>query len=93
MLKITTQTDSQRVILDLEGKLTGPWVQELADCWRGCSTDRNISVLLCAVTFIDNRGKDLLAQMYRQGVKLVAEGCMNKAIVDEIIRQSQKHEL
>jgi hypothetical protein len=93
MLKITTQTDPQRIVFDLEGKLAGPWVQELENCWRSCSGDRTISVLLCAVTFIDNMGRELLADMYRHGVELVAEGCMNKAIVEEIVRGSKKHEV
>jgi hypothetical protein len=88
MLKITTQTDPERTILELEGKLTGPWVQELEACWRAC-IDRRISVLLCAVTFIDDKGKDLLAEMYQHGTELVAEGCMNKAIVEEITREGQ----
>jgi hypothetical protein len=84
MLKITTQTDPERTILELEGKLTGPWIQELADYWRRCCFDRPLRVLLCAVTFIDNEGKELLAEMHRHGTELVAEGCMNKAIVEEI---------
>ncbi len=92
MLKITTQNDLKRIIFELEGKLAGPWVQALEDHWRGCCADRPISVLLCAVTFIDDRGRELLAEMYRHGTKFVAEGCMNKAIVEEIIRGSKKHE-
>jgi hypothetical protein len=42
--------------------------------------------MLCAVTFIDDKGRDLLIEMNRHGAELVAEGCMNKAIVEEIIR-------
>lgn len=87
MLKITTRTDPSATTLELEGKLAGPWVQELEGCWREASkADRVIRVLLCAVTFVDEKGKDLLVKMYRHGAELVAEGCMNKAIVDEIIR-------
>ena len=87
MLKITTRTDPSATILELEGGLAGPWVQELEDCWREASnTDRRVKVLLCAVTFVDEKGKDLLVEMYRHGAELVAEGCMNKAIVEEIVR-------
>jgi hypothetical protein len=45
--------------------------------------------MLCAVTFIDDRGRKLLVEMYRKGAELVAEGCMNKAIVAEITRGGQ----
>jgi len=40
---------------------------------------------LCGVSFIDNAGKVLLKEMYRLGAELLAEGCLNQAIVTEII--------
>ena len=87
MLKITTQTDATRTIFELEGRLAGAWVQELEDCWRKvANSDRPVRVMVCAVTFIDDKGKALLAQMHQHGAELVAEGCMNKGIVDEITR-------
>jgi hypothetical protein len=87
MLKITTQMNPTETILEVEGKLAGPWIEELANCWRKArNSDRPVKVMLCAVTFIDDKGRNLLVEMYRQGAKLVAEGCMNKAIVEEIIR-------
>ena len=87
MLKITTRTDLTGTSLELEGKLAGPWVKELEGCWReATNSERSVRVLLCAVTFIDYKGRDLLVEMYRRGAELVAEGCMNKAIVEEIVR-------
>jgi len=87
MLKITTQIGARGIIFELEGKLAGPWAQELEGCWRkAADSHRPVRVLLCAVTFIDDKGIDLLAKMYHQGAELVAEGCMNKAIVEEIVR-------
>jgi len=87
MLKITTQTDGTTTIFELEGKLAGPWVQEVENCWRRAVTDDwQVTVLLKAVTFIDGAGRKLLADMHRQGAELVAEGCMTKAIVGEIKR-------
>jgi hypothetical protein len=87
MLKITTRTDPTGTSFELEGRLAGPWVQELEGCWReAANSERPIRVLLCAVTFIDDKGRELLVEMYRGGAELVAEGCMNKAIVEEIIR-------
>ena len=87
MLKITTQTNPAGTILELEGKLAGPWVEELENCWREAfNSHQSVKIMLCAVTFIDDRGRKLLVQMYREGAELVAEGCMNKAIVAEITR-------
>ncbi len=87
MLKITTQTDAAGTILELEGKLAGPWVQELEGCWRKVAeSNRRVRVLLCAVSYIDDRGRNLLAEMYDHGAELVAEGCMTNAIVQEIMQ-------
>ncbi len=87
MLKITTQTDATGTILELEGKLAGPWIRELEGCWqRAVIADQPVRVVLKAVTFIDEAGRGLLAEMHRQGAELVAEGCMTKAIVQEIMQ-------
>jgi len=91
MLRITSQSNPAGAILELEGKLAGPWVQELEGCWREAARpDRPLKVMLCAVSFIDDQGRRLLAEMYRHGVELVAEGCMNKAIVEEIERSGRR---
>jgi ABC-type transporter Mla MlaB component len=85
MLRVTTKTEKTRTLFLLEGRLAGAWVQELADCWqKAASSDQPLRVMLCGVTFIDDQGKALLVEMYRHGAELVAEGCMNTAIVEKI---------
>jgi hypothetical protein len=87
MLKITTQTDGAVTIFELEGKLTGLWVQELANCWQpAVAANRQVRVVLKAVTFIDGAGRKLLAEMHRRGTALVGGGCMTKAVIEEIVR-------
>jgi anti-anti-sigma regulatory factor len=86
MLKISTQTDTAGTVFKLEGKLAGAWVKELEGCWRErVSAHQPVRVDLKAVTFVDASGRELLAEMYRQGAEIVAEGCMTKAIVEEIV--------
>jgi anti-anti-sigma regulatory factor len=88
MLKITTLTDNTCAILELEGKLAGPWVQELENCWHKMTHgNESVRVRLKAVSFIDGAGRKLLADMHRQGAELAAEGCMTKAIIEEIVRE------
>ena len=38
MLRITTSDIGEKVTLKLEGKLSGPWVEEFERCWH-MSTD------------------------------------------------------
>jgi hypothetical protein len=87
MLRITVQIDSQPVTIQLEGRLTGPWLEELAKCWNlTLSTNRepNIRVDLTELTFVDSAGKEYLKTMHRQGAQFVTADYETKCIVDEI---------
>ena len=87
MLKITTQTDVTRTTFELDGKLAGPWVELLKECWRKTAGGNGpVRVLLCDVTFVDEQGKSLLADMYRHGAELEADRCMTTAILEQIKR-------
>jgi hypothetical protein len=91
MLRITIHNDSRPVTFQLEGRLIGPWLEELAKCWnRTLSTNRkpSIQVDLTGLTFVDNAGKEYLKTMHRQGAQFVTAGCETKSIVDEIISKS-----
>jgi outer membrane protein len=93
MLRITTEIKRGKLTLYIEGRLTGPWVGALEQCWRDLS-DRGerqkFYINLCGVSFIDDAGKVLLKEMHRQGGELIAEGCLNQAIVNEIVSKKAK---
>jgi outer membrane protein len=87
MLRITSDKKKGKVVLTVEGRIAGPWVGTLEQCWRelrAASPDEKFSINLCGVSFIDPAGKTLLKEIHRQGGQLVAEGCLNQAIVREI---------
>jgi outer membrane protein TolC/ABC-type transporter Mla MlaB component len=87
MLRITTEKKRTKTVLSVEGRLVGPLVSTLEQCWRELrrtSPQEKFYVDLCGVSFIDAAGKVLLKEMYRQGGQLVADGCLNQAIVKEI---------
>jgi hypothetical protein len=93
VLKITTQIEAGILHFGLEGRLAGPWVKELELCWRSAAgTQRNypVRVDLTSVVFIDEEGKELLKKMHREGLELVASGCMNKCIVEKITHSREK---
>src|ERR1700676_777620 len=95
MLRITTETKRGRTIFSLEGRLAGPWVAALEQCWRELATSsqrQKFSINLCGVSFIDAAGKMLLKDMHSQGGEFIAEGCLNQAIVKEIIESTEKAE-
>src|SRR5215831_20017280 len=92
MLRITTQKKRGKTVLDIEGRLTGPLVGTLEKCWRelrAASPDEKLHLNLCGVSFIDAAGRMLLKEIYREGGELVAEGCLNQAIVEEIVKSEK----
>jgi anti-anti-sigma regulatory factor len=90
MLRITEQRESEpgSVVLHLEGRLTGPWVQELSGYWQKLSTNlpQRVMIDLTSVTFIDAEGRALLTRLWQQGASLRANGCLTKCVVEEITR-------
>src|SRR6266849_1343912 len=93
VLKITIEQEATTTMFKVEGKLAGPWVAELEQCWRAAMNTtggRSVKVHLRAVSFIDAAGKSLLAEMHRHGAELVAEGCMTKAIVAQIVAEKSE---
>jgi anti-anti-sigma regulatory factor len=87
MLKITIEKNSRCTTLRVEGRLTGPWVDELERTWRAVTSDPadgRVSVDLTDVTFVGEEGKRLLETMYGEGAKLKACGCVTRRLVEEI---------
>jgi hypothetical protein len=67
--------DGQR--WSLYGRLAGPWVDELRACWkyaRDLAPLAHAIVDLKQVTFIDEAGETLLAEMRSAGAELIATG-------------------
>ena len=85
MLRITVSNTNPGTIFVVSGRLAGPWVDELRECWLKQEIDvAPCHVDLREVTFIDEAGTTLLSQMYREGVTIQASGCLTRAIVQSL---------
>lgn len=86
MLKITRRDEAATAVIQVEGKLAGPWVKELEDCWRSVNVDqhRQVRVDLTAVSFIDEAGEALLRTMHQERVELKAKGCFTTCLIQTI---------
>ena len=74
MLKITIHNEPDLATFELEGKLAGTWVDELKHCYHMLSTfphEKSVVVNLSGVDSVDSSGRNLLAQMARDGAELV----------------------
>jgi ABC-type transporter Mla MlaB component len=84
LLRITIQKGFGPATLKLEGKLAGPWVEELKDVWSSESATEAVLVDLFDVSFVDAAGKRLLAQMWQGGADFVTDSPLMKQVVKEV---------
>ena len=73
MLRITVLNTADGLLLVLEGRVKGPWVEELRKSWLtsvNLAAGESVSVDLSAVNFVDAGGLDLLWEMQREGIAL-----------------------
>ena len=90
MLRIYVHDEMPVASLVVEGKLVGPWVEELDKCWESVVAShprRSMLVDLAHVTFIDSEGRALLTRMRRKGVKLLSPSVLINSIVADIEAQ------
>jgi outer membrane protein len=88
MMKATAEREGAEILLLVEGRISGPWVEELEQFWRGVlatEANRRIAVELKDVTFIDDAGKALLRRMAVEGAAIRGGGCFTAAIVSSIL--------
>lgn len=91
MLRITVHRDEQTIRLQLEGRLAGPWLEELDETFQRALADKRqpkIEVDLTGLISIDRGGKTYLESMHQRRVEFIVGDCETKSIVDEIANAS-----
>jgi anti-anti-sigma regulatory factor len=84
-INITNSRDEQR--WSLHGRLVGQWAAELRAAWKEARRDedtRRCVIELIDVTFIDQSGEDVLAEIIRQGAEFVASGVYVKHLLGSL---------
>ena len=96
MLRITINESDAAIAMTLEGRVAGPWVNELSQAWSEISPRlgrRTVSLDLCNVTYADAGGKKLLSNIYEQSnAKLVTNNLWAQYIADQISKSSKNQE-
>ena len=90
MLRITVHDTPPVLTFQLEGRLAGPWVRVLEECWQATVTGRRVQPPLLdlrGVTSIDAAGEACLAALYRRGAEFVAADPLTKGIVADITQR------
>lgn len=87
MLRISVMNEPGITRMKLEGKLAHEWVDEAKKAWHALSEMdgvMEIVVDLLNVSFVDDAGHHLLAEMRHGGVELMGSGPLMSALIDEI---------
>jgi hypothetical protein len=77
MFRVSYSDTAEGQRWSLHGRLAGPWVDELRSCWKYARDRAPLAraiVDLKQVTFIDQAGEKLLAEMRSAGAELIAAG-------------------
>ena len=87
MFRATVEHHGDLVTLRIEGRLSGPCLSELENCWQQIAAgngNRQLVVDLKEVTFVSSQGKHLLEKLCRAGARLTGDGLMTRALVEQI---------
>jgi outer membrane protein TolC len=88
MLRITPKDQGPKLTLSLEGKLSGAWVQELAQAWaeaKAQTPPAEITIDLRLVWFLDEPGRALLTRIHQEGGGLLGSGTYVGPIIEAIL--------
>lgn len=87
MLRISIEHDNNAVFFVLEGRLVGPWVDELRSVWMQHSSperESRLTVDLCGLTAMDTAGRDLLEGLLQRGATIRCSDVMNQYLVEQM---------
>lgn len=95
MIRISQIWEHSKEYLLVEGTLSGDCVDELEKSWLEAQTrshDERIRIDLSGISYVDDKGRQLLARMIREGEELKATGVMTRAIIEEILAEEIRPE-
>jgi ABC-type transporter Mla MlaB component len=95
MLRITVQEGERAQTIKLEGKVVGPWVEELNRAWRSLATSvgtKKLQVDLSGVAFVDAKGRHLLREIYqRTNASFLTDSPLTRYFADDAMQESPKN--
>jgi hypothetical protein len=92
MLRITIHEDDESIGMTLEGRVAGPWVDELSRAWAETAKrigNKTLSLDLRNVTFSDAGGKQALREIYAEtNAELITGTLWAQYLAEEIMKRS-----
>jgi ABC-type transporter Mla MlaB component len=87
VLRISIEQHASSLSLVIEGRLVGPWVEELRRVIRERAANAAaLSIDLCGVTAMDAAGHALLEELHQGGATLSCSDVLNQYLVEQMAR-------
>ena len=84
MLRITATT-TDKVVLRLEGRLVGPWVDELRQAvWRTSGWRQRLDIDVTDLTYVDEDGEQALSWLHRMGARFHGKGPFSQYMFERL---------
>jgi hypothetical protein len=84
VLRITA-TSSDKVVLKLEGRLVGPWVDELkTTVLQTNASSLPLEIDVSGLTFADDEGEKALSWLHRMGAHFQGKGLFTKCLFERL---------
>lgn len=76
MLRVTCRESASKIVLKLEGRLVGPWVEELRKTVLLMGTiPLSLEVDIDGLTFVDEKGEQVLLWLSSMGAQFCGKNC------------------
>lgn len=92
MLKISIIDSRTHRRLVLEGKLVGPWADELKPAWERAKVElggRELVVEMNDLVVINQAGENVLLELMQEGVKIRGCGVFTRHILKQLARRAE----
>jgi hypothetical protein len=89
VIRISQIHEGSKQCVLVEGTLSGDWVDVLEKFWFEAPHPSNgapLRIDLSRVTYVDDKGRELLARIIQNGAELRATGVMTRAVIEELRR-------
>jgi anti-anti-sigma regulatory factor len=94
MLRITIHESAKVQTIQLEGKISGPWVEELDRTWHSLAPSlgsKELHLDLRGVAFVDSKGRRLLQEIYRNTKAcFLTDSPLTRYFAEDAMQQSQR---
>ncbi len=92
VLRITVEESPCALLLTLEGRLVGPWVEELRRLCQEHNVpgkEQQVTIDLCGLTAMETAGQGLLEELFHRGATLRCSDVMNQYLVEQMARSTK----